>query len=138
VSRDDQEGGAVNKNPFQHVDVRVTDMQAALPFYSKLLPAVGFVRGDSGEQWKSWAAEGELPSTPWFGFIEDPDHRPNSNRIAFWAASPDEVDRLAAIAIDAGARNMSGPRPCPEYTPSYYAAFFDDPCGNRLEICYLT
>jgi hypothetical protein len=46
------------------------------------------------------------------------------------------VDRLAGVAQEAGARNMSGPRACPEYNPTYYAAFFDDPCGNKLEICF--
>ncbi len=45
--------------------------------------------------------------------------------------------RVAAIALEAGALNMSGPRACPEYSATYYAAFFEDPCGNCLEICYL-
>ena len=125
------------KNPFQHVDIRVPEMQTAFPFYAKLLPALGFARDDSGERWKVFSAEGDPPSVPWFAFIEDRDHRPNSNRVAFWAASREEVDRMAAIAREAGARNMSGPRPCPEYSASYYAAFFDDPCGNPLEICYV-
>ena len=56
--------------------------------------------------------------------------------IAFVASSREEVDRLAAVAVEAGARNMSGPRACPEYGPTYYAAFFDDPCGNKLEVCF--
>jgi len=125
----------MHKNPFQHVDVRVGDLNAALPFYSKLLPVLGFPRA-TGNKFKVWMAEGEGPSRPWFGFVEDPDHRPNANRIAFWAESREEVGRLAAVASDAGARNMSGPRDCPEYGETYYAAFFDDPCGNPLEICY--
>jgi len=127
----------VAKNPFQHVDVRVSDLASALPFYAKLLPALGFTRDDSGERWKVFAAEGNPPSAPWFGFIEDRNHQPNANRIAFWAESREEVDRLAAIALAGGARTMSGPRLCPEYSPSYYAAFFDDPCGNPLEICHV-
>jgi len=48
------------------------------------------------------------------------------------------VNRLAAIARSAGARAMSGPRACPEYSSTYYAAFFNDPSGNRLEICFRT
>ena len=125
----------MSKNPFQHVDLRVTDLEAAMPFYSKLLPAVGFTSA-GGNKFHVWTADGESPARPWFGFIEDPEHRPNANRVAFWAESRDEVDRLAAIACEAGARNMSGPRPCPEYGETYYATFFDDPCGNPLEICF--
>jgi len=57
----------------------------------------------------------------------------NENRIAFRLASNDEVDRLAAVARDAGAVGLSGPKPMP-YGPGYYAAYFDDPSGNRLEL----
>ena len=38
--------------------------------------------------------------------------------------------------MQAGAANLSGPRDCPEYSATYYAAFFEDPCGNALEICF--
>jgi predicted lactoylglutathione lyase len=127
----------MTKNPFQHIDLRVHDLTVARDFYAQLLPAVGFSIDDGGTSFHCFSAEGETPSKPWFGFTEDPDHQPNRNRIAFWAASREEVDRLAGIAQMAGALNMSGPRACPEYDPTYYAAFFDDPSGNALEICFI-
>jgi predicted lactoylglutathione lyase len=127
----------MGKNPFQHVDLRVTDMRVATGFYAKLLPPLGFKRDESSEAWTVFTAAGRPPDQPWFAFTEDKNHRPCANRIAFSAASPEEVDRLAAIAVEAGAKKMSGPRACPEYSASYYAAFFEDPCGNKLEICYV-
>ena len=127
----------MSKNPFQHVDVRVSDMALARPFYEKLLPALGFTQGHAGKHFHTFTAQGEPPWQPWLGFTEDRNHVPNKNRIAFAAASPEEVDRLAAVALEAGAQAMSGPRACPEYGVSYYAAFFGDPCGNPLEICYV-
>jgi hypothetical protein len=27
-------------------------------------------------------------------------------------------------------------RECPEYSPSYYAVFFEAPSGNCLEVCH--
>jgi predicted enzyme related to lactoylglutathione lyase len=30
------------RNPFGHIDLRVSSMQAALPFYEALLPDLGF------------------------------------------------------------------------------------------------
>jgi len=57
----------------------------------------------------------------------------NENRIAFWAESNGEVDRLAGFALNAGARNVEGPM---LYEPGYYAVFFEDPCGNRFEVCH--
>ena len=125
-------------NRFQHVDLRVRDLAEAIDFYSKLLPALGFHREESSPAWTVFQAEGDPAMAPWFAFTPDPDHRPNANRIAFRGDSREEVDRLAALALEAGARNMSGPRACPEYSPTYYAAFFDDPSGNPLEICHTT
>ena len=45
------------------------------------------------------------------------------------------LDRLTDIAACAGARNLEGPGWEDE---TYYAAFFEDPCGNRLELCHRT
>jgi len=123
-------------NRFGHIDLRVRDAGTALAFYSRLLPELGFPKNDSGKTWKVFSAEGPAPSTPWFGFTEDSAHEPNANRIAFWAASREEVDRVAGVVREAGGRNISGPRACPEYSPSYYAVFFEDPSGNKLEVCH--
>ncbi len=120
-------------NPFGHVDLRVTSVDEALPFYEALLPALGFTRRFDGPEWKVFAAEGDLPAAAYVGITESPRHVPNENRIAFWAADRDEVDRLATIVVGAGGRNVSGPKQMP-YGPDYYAVFFDDPCGNRLEV----
>ncbi len=123
-------------NRFQHVDIRVHDLDAALAFYSKFLPALGF-RHRGGRIFSVFSADGSSPQRPWFGFIKDRNHRPNTNRIAFWAENREEVDRLGAVVREAGGRNISGPRDCPEYNPTYYAVFFEDPSGNCLEVCYL-
>jgi catechol 2,3-dioxygenase-like lactoylglutathione lyase family enzyme len=120
-------------NPFGHVDLRVADLQAALPFYDALLPALGFTERYHGEQWKVWATTELPPSTAYFAVTESRGHVPNENRIAFRAADGDDVDRIARIARDAGATELSGPKPMP-YGPGYYAVFFADPAGNRLEV----
>ena len=120
-------------NPFGHIDLRVSDINAALGFYDALLPALGFTVRFHGEDWKVWATTDQLPSTAYFAITEAPMHVANDNRIAFWVSSSDEVDRLAAVARQAGAVDLSGPKPMP-YGPGYYAAFFADPSGNQLEI----
>jgi predicted lactoylglutathione lyase len=123
-------------NPFNHIDLRVSDLGAAYAFYSRLLPAAGFPHEDSGDTWKLFAGDGRFPHKAFFAVTEEAGHRPNSNRIALAAASREEVDRLAGVVREAGGRNISGPRECPEYSPTYYAVFFEDPCGNKLEVCY--
>ncbi|HEX5249748.1 MAG TPA: VOC family protein [Gaiellales bacterium] len=121
------------RNPFGHIDLRVTSMNAALEFYEALLPELGFTQRFHGPVWKAWAAELELPAAAYLAITESASHRPGESRIAFWTASAEEVDRLAAIATEAGARDVSGPKPMP-YSPGYYAVFFADPSGNLLEI----
>lgn len=128
----------MSPNHFSHIDLRVDDMEKALPFYSALLPELGFGRQYHSAAWKVFAGDGTLPSAAYFGFTEERGHRPNSNRIAFWVESRQEVDRLGDLIRRAGALNVQGPRACPEYSTSYYAVFFEDPCGNRLEISHRT
>ena len=118
---------------FGHIDLRVSDVAAALAFYDELLPALGFTERFHGELWKSWASTEPLPSTGYFAITEERDHVPNSNRIAFWVESAAEVDRVAEVAREAGAADLSGPKVMP-YAPGYYAAYFADPSGNRLEV----
>ena len=119
-------------NPFGHIDLRVSDIDAALAFYDALLPALGFTERHHGDAWKVWATTEPLPSTAYFAVTEEPGHAPNDNRIAFWGESSAEVDRVAEVARQTGAE-LSGPKPMP-YGPGYYAAFFADPSGNRLEV----
>ncbi len=117
---------------FDHIDLRAPRLSDVQSFYEKLLPALGFTRKADVEGWLQFeAADGE--TTEFFGITESSKHHPNENRIAFWAQSNPEVDRLARLAVSLGARNMEGPM---DYEPGYYAAFFEDPCGNRLEICH--
>lgn len=120
-------------NPFGHTDVRVADLAAALPFYEALLPAIGFTERYHGEEWKVWSTTGALPGAAYFAVTESTAHVPNENRIAFRVSTATEVDRLTEVAREAGARELSGPKPMP-YGPGYYASFFADPSGNRLEI----
>ncbi|WNM62384.1 VOC family protein [Candidatus Nitrospira neomarina] len=118
---------------FDHVDLRVRNLAEAKLFYEILLPALGFTQETGIEGWVTYEAAGTDGVTEFFGVTESPQHVPNENRIAFWADSHRKVDQLAAIAIQAGARNVEGP----VYEDhGYYAVFFEDPSGNRLEICY--
>src|SRR5574341_231515 len=116
-----------------HVDVRVRSLAQARPFYEVLLPALGFMREVTIEGWLQYEVAGTDGATEFVGVTESPQHVANECRIAFWTDSVREVDRLAAIAVQAGARNVEGPG---YEEPLYYAVFFEDPSGNRLEICY--
>jgi predicted enzyme related to lactoylglutathione lyase len=120
------------KRRFDHIDLRVPRLAEVTALYETLLPALDFSRRVDVEGWLQFeAADGAI--TEFFGVTESPAHVPNENRIAFWAESRAAVDRVAEVAARAGARNIEGPM---DYEPGYYAVFFEDPCGNRFEVCH--
>ncbi len=117
---------------FDHIDLRVPRLAEVTSFYETLLPALGFTRNSRIEGWLQYEApDGQI--TEFFGVTESAAHIPNENRIAFWAESVSRVEQLAEVARSAGGRNIEGPM---LYEPGYHAVFFEDPCGNRLEICH--
>jgi catechol 2,3-dioxygenase-like lactoylglutathione lyase family enzyme len=66
-----------------------------------------------------------------------PDHDPRApglHHFCFRVLDEAAVDR-AVQALRAAGIEVSDPRAYPEYSPGYYAAFFSDPDGVRLEIC---
>ena len=119
---------------FDHIDVRVVDVAAARPFYDAFLKTFGFrsQRQASGDVVYYRFAERRVQEA--FALIEAAGHIAYEVRLAFHASSPEEVDRIAAVARDAGARRFEAPQWCPEIAERYYAAFFEDPSGNRLEV----
>lgn len=119
---------------FDHIDLRVRDLAEAERFYGRLLPELGFSVASSSGEWSIYQIPGEGP-VAFFGFTAAANHQPNDNRIAFWAGSRAEVDRLAKVVEQAGGLNLEGPALWREYSPGYYAVFFEDPSGNKLEIC---
>jgi catechol 2,3-dioxygenase-like lactoylglutathione lyase family enzyme len=116
---------------FDHIDLRVRNIEAARRFYEVLLPALGFKRDAKIDGWLQFESC-EDTCGEFFGVTESANHMPNENRIALRAEGRAEVDRLAGIARSAGALKVEGPA---FEAPDYYAVFFDDPSANRFEIC---
>jgi catechol 2,3-dioxygenase-like lactoylglutathione lyase family enzyme len=125
----------MKKRRFDHIDLRVKNRASAQKFYAKILPVLGFTREKSDEEWGTFYAETNGVPTEFFGFTEEKNHRPNETRIAFWADTQDEVNQIADVVRVAGGRNLEGPQIWPEYSAGYYALFFEDPDGNKLEVC---
>lgn len=120
---------------FDHIDLRVTSVARAREFYDTLLPALGFTDTRKGDDYLSYAIPGAKQTSPFIWVNEDPDHRPGANRIAFWADTEEEVNRLGVVVRAAGGQVVEGPEYCYDYTPGYYAVFFEDADGNKWEIC---
>jgi glyoxylase I family protein len=126
-----------------HLDLVVTDLDRSLRFYAELLRPLGYVRtaeieGEQGERVvyvgrpSGW---GSLSVRAAKGRREYDRYDVGIHHIAFSAVSRDMVDERAGWLRSNGATIESGPEEY-DYTPGYYAVFFYDPDGIKLEIVH--
>ena len=127
-----------------HVDLVVSSIERSLPFYRELLSPLGYHR--VGE------VEGERGETIWYlsgpgtsiGLREAQTEREQPfdryevglHHLAFEASSRAAVDERSAWLRTHGVELESGPEEY-GYSPGYYAVFFFDPDGIKLEIVHV-
>jgi glyoxylase I family protein len=133
----------VRSTGVHHVDLVVSSIERSLAFYSELLGPLGFhrvseVEGERGET--IWYLSGPGTSV---GLREAQSeagaydrYRIGLHHLAFEASSRRDVDDCAAWLRAQNAELESEPQ---EYTylPGYYAVFFYDPDGLKLEIVHV-
>jgi len=109
---------------FDHVHLRVADLDASRRFYEGALAPLGIpVR--AGEH--AFAAD-EL-------YVSADGEPTRGMHIAFQAADQETVQRFHEAAIAAGGRDNGAPGER-EYHSGYYAAFVLDPDGTNVEAVY--
>jgi glyoxylase I family protein len=128
----------------QHVDLVVSSIERSLPFYRDLLAPLGFhrigeVEGERGETiWYLSGAGSAIglreAQTPSEGPYDR--YRVGLHHLAFEARSRGAVNERAGWLRDQGAEIESGPEEY-AYLPGYYAVFFYDPDGMKLEIVHI-
>ncbi|TML64810.1 MAG: bleomycin resistance protein [Actinobacteria bacterium] len=126
-----------------HVDLVVSSIERSLPFYRDLLAPLGFHRISE--------VEGERGETIWYlggpgtaiGLRQAQSESPAYDRysvglhhLALEAYSRGVVDERAEWLRSRGAEIESGPEEY-HYIPGYYAVFFYDPDGLKLEIVHV-
>jgi len=124
-----------------HIDLVVTSLDSSLPFYRQLLGPLGFddegeIEGERGERVVYLGGN----STPFSLGLREAQADARHDRyalglhhLAFTAPSRAVVDERAAWLREIGAPIESGPEEYP-YSNGYYAVFFYDPDGLKLEI----
>lgn len=125
-----------------HIDLTVKDTKASLPFYESVLGFMGYTLQDEMEAGYDFGLE--TPGAPYtsIGILDA--RGPNADRahdrysiglhhIAWTAESRADVDALHQHLLKIGAHVLYPPAEYPEYGPTYYAVFFSDPDGLKLE-----
>jgi diamine N-acetyltransferase len=127
-----------------HVDLVCRDIERSVAFYRAVLEPLGLgptvtFEGERGETIHYLrmpeegsiglrAASGDEAGQPFSLYA------PGLHHVAFGAGSRRDVERAYAAALAAGAEVLHPPRPFPAYAEGYYATFFLDPDGFRVEV----
>lgn len=124
-----------------HIDLTVSDLAVSSAFYDKILGRLGYARSNQ--------YEGEVPcwelsspgSTLSIGLhrarSDDPHNRYSVglHHLAFHLPSRAEVDDFHGFLRREQVSVLDAPAEY-DYTPGYYAVFFADPDGIKLELVH--
>ena len=126
-----------------HVDLVCRDLARSLAFYRAVFGPFGLTEpalfdGERGEQIHYLRFPRPLSGS--IGLrqaLEEQEfglYAPGLHHVALTVEMRADVDAAHAAAVEAGAEVLHPPREWPQYHVQYYATFFLDPDGFRLEV----
>ena len=118
-----------------YATIGTNDLPRAAAFYDEVLGIIGAKRFMESEQFIAW---GSSPDGAGLGVTKPFDGRTasvgNGVMVALGADSRDTVDRLYAKALELGGSDEGAPG---QRFDGFYAAYFRDLDGNKLNVCYM-
>ena len=115
-----------------YVTLGTNDLPRAAKFYDELLASIGGKRFMENDRFIAWSAS---PTSPGIGLTKPFDGKPatvgNGVMVALVVDSKEKVDALYAKAMALGAKDEGAAGPRGE---GFYAGYFRDPDGNKLNV----
>ena len=119
-----------------YVTLGTNDLARAAKFYDAIAAELGVGRMMENEQFVAWGVPGGGAG---IGLTKPFDGKPatvgNGVMAALTAKDRAQVDRLYNLAMSLGAQDEGAPG---ERGPGFYAAYFRDPDGNKLNAFVMT
>lgn len=116
---------------FDHIGLRVSNLERSARFYEALLAPLGIVVCSRDDTIAGLGRPGE--PRLWLHLAAAQADAPRGVHVAFAAKSHDEVDRFHAAGLRTGGTDNGAPGLRADYSADYYAAFVTDPDGNNVE-----
>lgn len=125
-----------------HIDLTVQDLEVSVPFYGIVLNRLGYRRtgvyAGTSPCWAYVAAEAPDFSIALHQAVSVGEHDryvPGLHHLAFHAQTRQEVVSFFEFLLDNDITVLDPPAEY-DYTQGYYAVFFADPDGIKLEVVY--
>jgi catechol 2,3-dioxygenase-like lactoylglutathione lyase family enzyme len=123
----------------EHIDLTVNDLQRSLPFYAKVLECLGF-RRVAHESYIAWSnghmGIGFRAATPEEKGVAFNRYRVGLHHLTLRAKSREDVDEFYRFLVREEITILDLPAEYPQYGLNYYAVFFADPDGMKLEFVH--
>ncbi len=130
----------VKLGSLSHICLTVGDLAVSVGFYDQVMDFLGYRRSETRDDYVEWdGPAGWFILRPARGGAADRTHdrtSPGLHHLAWRAAGRGEADALADRLQIMGATIESGPADQPDYGDGYYAVFFLDPDGIKLELAH--
>jgi glyoxylase I family protein len=132
------------RGAIHHLDLTVKDPWASRAFYDAVLGFMGYRRVKEDARGFDYdlalphgAASIGLMKAEGEGRAREHDrYSPGLHHVAWRAESRADVDRLYQLLLKIGAKILDAPADYPQYGEGYYAVFFADADGLKLEFAY--
>ncbi|MBI3758360.1 MAG: VOC family protein [Deltaproteobacteria bacterium] len=128
-------------NGIAHIYITVTNFEACVAFYRRLLPFIGLTRVVHDDANTFYCIGGRTG----FGLTRCAEEhretpftqgRTGLHHVCFRARSHEDVDAVHALITELGAQIVRAPE-TGKWAPGYYSILFEDPEGIRLEVNYI-
>lgn len=120
-----------------YVTLGTNDLERAAAFYDELFSLIGAGRFMEMDGFIAWAVS---PGKPAVSLTKPYDGKPatvgNGVMVALAMQSTDQVDALHAKALELGGKDEGAPGPRGD--SGFYAGYFRDLDGNKLNAFYMT
>lgn len=128
--------GAMN-----HLSLTVRDRDASKPFYDAVLGFMGYTIVEDTDiltlWWNPQAGAVAIASAKPTSHPTHDRYSPGLHHFAFNADQREQVDALYDRLQTIGATILDPPAEYPQYAPGYYALYFADPDGIKLELVHM-
>jgi glyoxylase I family protein len=125
---------------FRHLMIYVSDFQSSKAFYQEILGFLNYELAHGSDSYSVWnptqggcsfgivQSDSDLAKTPFQRGT------PGFHHLAFNADNRGQIDDFYQLLLRINATVLDPPVACTEYSPTYYAVYFEDPDGMKLEV----